>query len=120
MILKVTSSLKLPIDELSLQKTVQEWKFSSTISVRSTLALREWCPPVKLFRQRKLPSRRAFYPTCRGAVEYQCREIRHRNEKLGGTILMSDKRLTKLMAALVATLVAAPLFAQQAPSPNSP
>ena len=33
---------------------------------------------------------------------------------------MSDKRLTKLMAALVATVVAAPLFAQQAPSPNSP
>ena len=33
---------------------------------------------------------------------------------------MLDQRLTKLMAALVATVVAAPLFAQQAPSPNLP
>jgi general secretion pathway protein D len=34
--------------------------------------------------------------------------------------LMSDKRLTQLIAAIVATVVAAPLFAQQAPSPNLP
>jgi len=33
---------------------------------------------------------------------------------------MSDKRLTQLIAAMVATVVAAPLFAQQAPSPNLP
>ena len=33
---------------------------------------------------------------------------------------MSDKRLTQLIAAIVATVVAAPLFAQQAPSPNLP
>ena len=33
---------------------------------------------------------------------------------------MPDKRLTKLMAVLIATGVAAPLFAQQAPSPNLP
>ncbi|HEX5607827.1 MAG TPA: hypothetical protein VFY96_14980, partial [Candidatus Binatia bacterium] len=33
---------------------------------------------------------------------------------------MSDQRLTQLMAAIVATAVAAPLFAQQAPNPNSP
>lgn len=33
---------------------------------------------------------------------------------------MSDKRLTQLMAAIVATAVAAPLLAQQVPNPNSP
>ena len=33
---------------------------------------------------------------------------------------MSDKRLTELMTAILVTLVAAPLFAQQAPNPNLP
>jgi general secretion pathway protein D len=34
--------------------------------------------------------------------------------------LMSDKRLTELVAAILVTLVAAPLFAQQVPNPNLP
>src|SRR5690242_1183874 len=41
-------------------------------------------------------------------------------KSLGGNVSMPDKHLTKLLAALVATAVAAPLFAQQAPSPNLP